>query len=108
MSFFSTRNFRILGFVEAASFLTLLFVAMPLKYLAHLPQPVSVVGALHGAIFVAYLVFLVLVATKEKWRLGPVLGALAAAILPFGPFFFDRLVLSPRSGRVPARVQPRQ
>ena len=108
MNLISSKNFRVLGFVEAVSFLVLLFVAMPLKYWAHFPQAVSVVGALHGAIFVIYIVFLVLLAGKEKWRPAPVWGAVAAAILPFGPFVFDRLVLSRRSGRAPVQAQPRQ
>lgn len=95
----SVRNFRIFGFVEAASFLVLLFVAMPLKYLAGLPLAVSIAGAAHGWIFVAYLVFVAFAARKFSWRPLVILGAVVASILPLGPFVFDRLVLSGRGER---------
>lgn len=90
----SLRNFRIFSFVEAASFLILLLVAMPLKYLAGLPLAVSIAGAAHGWIFVAYLVFVVFAARKFRWKPLVILGAIVASILPFGPFAFDRLVLN--------------
>ena len=93
MQFFSVNNFRIFSFIEAASFLILLFIAMPLKYLAHFPVAVSIVGPIHGAIFLAYLGFTAVIAGKEKWRPGSVIGALAAGVLPFGPFVFDHVVL---------------
>jgi len=93
MTFFSVNNFRIFSFIEAASFLILLFIAMPLKYLAHFPAAVSIVGTIHGAIFLAYLGFVAIIAGKEKWRPGSIFGALAAGVLPFGPFAFDRMVL---------------
>lgn len=35
----SLRNFRILAFVEGVSFLLILFVTMPLKYLYEMPGP---------------------------------------------------------------------
>ena len=41
---------------EGVSFLVLLLVAMPLKYLANMPMAVTIVGGLHGILFVAFLV----------------------------------------------------
>lgn len=93
MSVFTSASFRVVGFVEAASFLLLLFVAMPLKYFAGLPLAVSIVGALHGLIFVVYLGCLALVAGREQWKFRLVAGAFAAGVLPFGPFVFDRVIL---------------
>ncbi|MSP17466.1 MAG: DUF3817 domain-containing protein, partial [Myxococcales bacterium] len=40
---------RVVAFAEGCSFLLLLGVAMPLKYLAGLPLAVRLVGSLHGA-----------------------------------------------------------
>lgn len=95
----SLPNFRIFSYVEAASFLVLLLVAMPLKYFADLPVAVSVAGAAHGWIFVAYLVFVGFAARKFSWRPLVVLGAVVASVLPFGPLVFDRLALSGRAER---------
>jgi integral membrane protein len=83
------RIFRIIGALEGISFLVLLGVAMPLKYVAGQPEAVSVVGALHGLLFALYLAATAYVAFSIRWPLFRVLGAVLAAFLPFGPFVFD-------------------
>jgi len=98
MAFVSARGFRIFSFVEAFSFLLLLFVAMPLKYALGLPLAVSIAGALHGVIFLLYLAFVAVAAPKLGWSFLAILGSLVAAVLPFGPFVFDRVVLSKARG----------
>jgi integral membrane protein len=80
---------RAVGTLEGASFLLLLFVAMPLKYLAGQPQMVRVVGAAHGFLFVAYLLVVMRAALELRWPLSRVAMAVAAAVLPFGPWVFD-------------------
>ena len=81
---------RKLSLVEGISTLILFFVAMPLKYMAGMPLAVSIVGALHGALFVL-LVVMFLIAIKKlplpvKWA---GIGILAA-VVPFGPFIYNR------------------
>ncbi len=79
-----------LGYVEAISLLLLLFVAMPLKYLAGMPEPVSVVGMAHGLLFVTYAFCGVLLLEELDWGYGKLLLALVIASIPFGPFIFER------------------
>jgi len=62
---------------------------MPLKYLAGQPEAVRIVGSLHGGLFVIYILTALLAARKFKWRPTLVILALAAAVIPFGPFWFD-------------------
>ncbi|MCI3923936.1 DUF3817 domain-containing protein [Paenibacillus sp. TRM 82003] len=83
-------RFRMIGFLEGISFLLLLGVAMPLKYAADIPGPVTVVGAIHGALFALYLAAVAYMAFTAKWSVRRVAGAVLAAMLPFGPFLFDR------------------
>ena len=45
-------RFRILAFMEGLSFLLILFITMPLKYLYEMPEPNLVVGMAHGVLFV--------------------------------------------------------
>lgn len=96
------RNaFRLVGLAEGISFLALLGVAMPLKYVWGLPLAVKVVGWIHGALFIAYAYLANRVAYEEGWPGKRLAGALLAAVLPFGPFVFDRRYLaspSPRRG----------
>lgn len=80
---------RVTACCEGLSYLVLLFVAMPLKYLAHLPLAVRIVGSLHGFLFVA-LALLVLGGMIRHGR--PFTWGLRiaiASILPFGTFFLD-------------------
>ena len=52
-SFKSPLNrLRVVAFWEGVSFLVLLGVAMPLKYLAGWPLAVRVVGMAHGILFI--------------------------------------------------------
>ena len=83
------RQLRLVAFLEGASFLVLLFVAMPLKYLAGLPLAVRIVGSLHGALFVLFLVALYRAARSRDWAGRRTVTAFAASILPFGTFVFD-------------------
>jgi integral membrane protein len=81
--------FRKIGMLEGASFLILLGIAMPLKYFAGMPMAVTIVGALHGLLFVLYLLAIIYATISLRWKFGRVLGAFLAAFLPFGPFVFD-------------------
>lgn len=80
---------RILGLLEGVSFLLLLFIAMPLKYLLGLPQMVRITGMAHGLLFVAFVFAVIDVAVRFRWPLMRVVGALAASVVPFGPFILD-------------------
>ena len=80
---------RIIAFIEGLSFLLLLGVAMPLKYFAGMPAAVKTVGWIHGLLFVLYLIAVAEVAVARRWTLAQILGALAAAVIPFGTFVLD-------------------
>jgi integral membrane protein len=84
------RVFRIIALAEGSSFLLLLFMAMPMKYLMGLPKVVTVVGAIHGILFLLYVGQLVRLRTKYQWDNRFSFIAFFASILPFGTFFFDK------------------
>lgn len=81
---------RTAGIAEGVSFLVLLFVAMPLKYFFHQPLAVTVVGWIHGVLFVSFLSLAWDVKTDLNKPLKWLLTALGAALIPAGTFFFDR------------------
>ena len=81
---------RRVAFAEGVSFLVLLGVAMPLKYLAGLPLAVLVVGWLHGVLFVVFCLALMRVWLVAKWPIPRCAAIFIAALLPFGPFVADR------------------
>ena len=81
---------RAAGLVEGGSFLVLLFVAMPLKYIGGLPQAVKVVGWVHGVLFIVFAAALLYTTFFARWPIGRAALVFVAALLPFGPFVIDR------------------
>lgn len=84
------QTLRVVGLLEGLSFLLLLFIAMPMKYMFDNPVLVKYVGMGHGVLFILFLIILFAVCEKQKWSITIFLMGLAASILPFGPFVFDR------------------
>jgi integral membrane protein len=80
---------RIIGFAEGVSFLILLGIAMPLKYLMGLPESVRVTGMVHGLLFVLYVLLVIQVKLERDWSFRKMLLALLASLIPFGTFWAD-------------------
>lgn len=76
--------------IEAISFLVLLFIAMPLKYLANQPAAVKVVGWIHGVLFVLFGFALLRAWLVAKPPFLQVVWIFVAGLIPFGPFLADR------------------
>lgn len=93
-----TREVRITGILEGISFLVLLFVAMPLKYLAGMPIAVRIVGTVHGLLFIAFVWTVARARTRCGWPARRVAEALVASLLPFGPFVLDRKLRAEHAG----------
>lgn len=85
-----TARLRAVAFIEGLSYLLLLFVAMPLKYLGDMPLAVRVTGSVHGFLFVllAVLTLWVMRVRRKSFGWGARIGI--AALVPFGTFFVDR------------------
>jgi integral membrane protein len=88
----SLSRFRLIAIVEGWSFLFLLFIAMPLKYIAGYPMPVKIGGWIHGLLFVAFGFSLIAVWADRKWKFSKVLLAFICSLLPFGTFWFDKRI----------------
>ena len=89
----SVRQFKIVAILEGVSFLVLLGIAMPLKYIFDLPATTQVVGMAHGILFIVYVIMVVLIRKQLDWNLKTTALALTASVLPFGPFVVDRKLL---------------
>ena len=81
---------RALGITEGISFLILLGIAMPLKYMAGLPLAVKIFGWAHGVLFVAFCVALLQAHQARGWPVSRSARVFVAALIPFGPFVIDR------------------
>lgn len=88
------KIFRNIAILEGISYLVLLGIAMPLKYFADMPKAVLYTGWVHGLLFALYMLFLWIVFIKYKWSFKKGFYAFIASLLPFGPFIFERKMMS--------------
>jgi len=86
------KIFRAISLAEGISLLTLLFVAMPLKYFMDIPEAVKVVGWIHGLLFILYAVLLLIVWIKYRWTFLFTAGAFLASLIPFGTFVLEKQI----------------
>lgn len=82
-------HFRFIGLLEGSSLVILLFIAMPLKYWFNMPEAVTVIGTIHGYIFLVYMVAIVYAMIAVKWPFRFTVGAVFSAFIPFGNFVLD-------------------
>lgn len=83
------KTLRIVSIVEGISYLLLLGVAMPLKYIWANNVLIRPIGMAHGVLFLIFLAILFIVCQKEKLSLSIFIMGLIASLLPFAPFLFD-------------------
>lgn len=82
--------FRKIALAEGVSFLVLLLIAMPLKYFADMPKAVTVVGTLHGILFVLFIILAFEVKGSYKKSFGWFTKSFIASLVPFGTFIMDK------------------
>lgn len=83
-------RFRIVAIAEGISYVVLVGIGMPLKYLADKPGTVEVVGWIHGVLFITYVLFGIAAAAEGDWSKRFMAGAFVAALVPGGTFLLDR------------------
>ena len=83
------KPLRAIAFMEGITFLLLIFVTMPMRYLIDIPMPNKIIGMLHGGLFLAYSGLVVWATFKYKWPIWIGLLAFIASFIPFGTFLAD-------------------
>jgi len=85
--------FRIIAFLEGLSYIFLLFMAVPIKYFLNNADYVKLLGMPHGLLFIAYVLFSIVLAGKLDWNTKMISKVLFASIVPFGTFYMDNKYL---------------
>lgn len=87
---------RVIGFLEGISLLVLIFIAMPLKYGFNSPLAVQILGPIHGALFVLFVINTLSVGIEQQWKFATTTWkVLLACMIPFGTFYIDKKILKP-------------
>ena len=87
------KTFRVISLLEALSFVILLLVAMPIKYILGNPELVRIVGMAHGILFVLYILGALLFKKKLNWSNQILVVVILCSIIPLGPLYVDRKYL---------------
>ena len=83
---------RRLAYAESISFLVLLLIAMPLKYIAHMPLATRIMGMIHGMLFIVFIFAITSVALDKAWPKKRLFLGYLASVLPFGAFILDNKI----------------
>ena len=85
--------FRIVSVLEGVSYLLLLFIATPIKYIQDNPEYVKMLGMPHGILFMLYVVLAIMLKKEMKWDTKNFVIILIASVIPFGTFYVDKKYL---------------
>ena len=86
-------RFRVFAWITGVALVTLVFVAMPLKYLGDDDRLVRVVGVAHGWLYIGYVVTAFVMAYRLRWSAGRTVLLVLAGTVPFMSFVAERSVL---------------
>jgi len=89
------KFFRLIALLEGFSYILLLFIAVPIKYLFNDPSYVKLLGMPHGILFIAYIFFSIAGKFKYKWGFKDFFIISSASLVPFGTFYVDRTYIKP-------------
>ena len=90
----SVKTFGLINTLEGYSYLFLLFIAMPLKYILGFALAVKIAGMIHGVLFIAFCLLLVQAWKDVKWDFKENIIFFIASLIPFGTFFTKKRIKS--------------
>lgn len=89
----SIGRFKLVADLEGISFLVLLLIAMPLKYMWGKPWLVQNIGMAHGLLFVLYLLAILQNKAELGWNWKKSALAAFLSVIPFGTFYVTRKMI---------------
>ncbi len=82
-----------MGFLEGISLIVLVFIAVPMKYWYNDASLTKMMGPIHGALFLLFLLNTFSAGIEQKWKAKTTGMILASCFIPFGTFYVDRKFL---------------
>lgn len=82
--------YRKTAIIEGISYLILLFIAMPIKYILDISEPVKYFGWIHGILFLFYMAILIITSLKYRWSIKRIIIYIVGSVLPFVPLILDK------------------
>lgn len=96
----SLLRYRVMAYVVGVLLIALVVVAVPLKYLADIPEPVSVLGTAHGWLYFLFFLSAIDLAFRARWTVKGTALTVLAGTVPFLSFYAEnRATRMTRAGR---------
>ena len=83
---------RLIAIIEGISYICLLFIAMPIRAIWNIKEAVSIVGAIHGGLFLLFCLALLLAWKQYRWSFGRAVAVFISSLIPFATFIMDRFL----------------
>ncbi len=96
---------RYMAYVEATLYI-LLLIAVVIQVTGHGSLPAAIVGSMHGTVFTAYIVLVLVARFKVKWSWMTTLAILLIACVPGGGYVVDRYAFKYAPATKPKQKQP--
>jgi integral membrane protein len=85
-------RYRVIAYVVGVGLIVLVLIGVPLRYAAHFPAVVEVVGPLHGFLYIVYLLCTADLAVRTRMHPLKTLLVMAAGTIPFLSFVAERRI----------------
>jgi integral membrane protein len=86
------EKFRFINKIEGYSFLILLFIAMPLKYIFGLFLATKIIGIIHGGLFTWFIFSLIITFRAKLFTPKETLMFFILSLVPFGTFYTENFI----------------
>jgi integral membrane protein len=86
-------RYRVMAYVVGVGLVVLVCIGVPLQYAANSPGVVQVVGPIHGALYIVYLLAAADLARRARFGLLQLAAMVAAGFVPFLAFVMERHVV---------------
>ena len=84
-------RYRLMAWIVGVLLIALVLVAVPLKYLAGIDRPVSVIGTLHGWLYFIFFLSACDLAVRARWTFKGTALILVAGTVPILSFVAERI-----------------
>lgn len=90
----AVRGYRIMAYITGTMLVILCFICVPLRYWANVPGPAEFVGAIHGVLYIIYIVVAFAMTRLVRMKLASpgTIIVLLAGIIPVVTFVVERWV----------------
>ncbi len=100
----AVHRLRLVSGPEGLSFILLLICSVLKRTTSF--DAVPVMGSIHGALFILYVVFLILAWQERRWDAKRGIVLFILSVLPTGGFFAERMLAKEERGEYPAKAEP--